>query len=326
MAAIEKFTLSPIDGPRADLLLEHINLDRWMRGRPGELVRLVAYLSDWPQWAPIRPRDIGAYLERTPRQARYDHEVMVRLTSDRVLQRTARAAGDLWRVNPDLRHWRGVPGVPSWRSVVSLFSANARDNCARSWPNSPGQSVASAPVSPLQDTVEGVPLSATNMAGRARNMARHARRPGKTPAEPGAPRAAGSAAHYVSSITPSSYVDDDDAKRLIKAVRDAIGAPAVYGAPAELLGRVAAEHREQIGRLEELAGELLVGCRAPSRAASILAQAVEDGALDRPGPGLDPLDAKRRSIEAQIRAWESAGADPEDIGKLQSQLEDLGGQ
>lgn len=325
MTLTEKMTLVPITGARADQLLEHINVARWDRGRPAALLRLVARLSDWPQWTPIRRSDLVGYLGRSRSEARYDHQVMIRLAGERVLQRTPKAGGDLWRVNPDLRQWHGVPGIPSWRAVVSLFLAGGPKNCASAGANRAGQSASAGVNGASLDPLDPAALSVGKWNPLTRNWTPLTRSPGETGVQLAPADAAGGAPIPFSSSTTSSYVNDDDEKRLVQAV-EAVTGSAVWGAPRDLLCRLVVEHRDQADRLVELAGELLVGCRAPSRAAGVLAQAVEDGALDRPRAGVaaDPVASRRRSLEAQIDAWERAGADPEDIERLKAQLEDLG--
>ena len=333
MALSEKFNLIPIDGPRADRLLEHINVDRWDRGRPAELLRLVAYLSDYPQFTPIRPWQIRG-LGRTDRQARYDHEVMVRMASDRILQRTPTARGDLWRVNPDLRHWRGVPGIPSWRRVVSLFSDPLADTCAPGAPNTAGQSIVRTPYWPPEMDVDGVPLSATDLARRGRNMARGARRPGITPTEHGAPGARTSAPIPSSLIIPSSSLSQDqeeEAEALIAAVAKATGKSWIRGRQREPLLQLCRDYPDHIDDLVHLAPVLIARehIEWPSMAAVVLREKAAGGCWElEPAEGEAEAafqrDRRRQQLPRLIASAEQAGAEPEHIERLRSELKDLG--
>ena len=335
MATTEKFNIIPIDGPRADALLEHINVDRWDRGRPAELLRLVAYLSDYPSFAPIRPWHIRG-LGRTDRQARYDHQVMVRMTSDRILQRVPTPRGDLWRVNPDLRHWRGVPGIPSWRRVASLFSDPLIDICARPGPNRAGQRPYTAPCWSPEMEIDGVSVSVTDLASRARNMARGARRPGTTLGEPGAPGAPGSAPIPSYSLIPSSSCEEgqeEEASKLVQAVKEALGLEFIQGKGREPLVALCREFPDRIPELTALAPVIIRqgGIKWPSMVAVVLRERALTGRWE-----LDPLpedreaelqrEKRRRQLPGLIASAEQNGAEPGYIDQLRSELKDLGSE
>ena len=320
---LEKFNVPPITLRRADEILEHINVERWVR--PAELLRLVAYVSTWPQFAPIRRSDIVSMLGRTPRQAKHDHEVMCRLAEQRILQRVPRRT-DLWRVNPDLRHWVGVPGIPSWRSVVDIFLGSALDNCARVGPNAAGQSTAvrTATVQ-FEPGGEGV-LSVTNLPRRARDWPRRARPPGETPpekaptrAEPGAPHYAFRSTTYFShSLKAREGVSEhqqEAAKRLLAAVSRTV-VTAIFGAPRDRIEAIGIDHAHHIdaliSRLPAIAG-LKTGTGV---AQAIEGLAAELGARSSSDP------AKRIATLRSLMA-----TDPESprIDEWRAELEDLGG-
>lgn len=335
MAATEKFTVIPIDGPRADALLEHINIDRWDRGRPAELLRLVAYLGNYPQWTAVWRWQIEG-LGRTARQARYDHEVMIRLAADRVLQRAARRGGDLWRVNPDLRHWRGVPGIPSWRRVVSLFSDPLSDICARSGPNRAGQRLVRMPDwSPFQD-VEGVPLSATNLVTVARNMARGARSPGITQPEHGAPRAPGAPPIPSCLVIPSSSCEpgqEEEAEKLVEVVKTELGLAFLEGKQRDALVRLCRDYPEHVSDFVALAPAVIAagGLRWPSMVAVVLRERAATGRWElEPTPDEANAEHARRKRRDQlprlIASAREQGAEESYIDRLVSELEDLEGE
>lgn len=94
---------------RVRRLLWHIDVDQWER--QAALITLIAReAGPWPiELSTTILVELG---DRTPRQARYDHDILVQLAeADRVLLRW-RGGGrkaDVWRLVLDVRRWRHVP-------------------------------------------------------------------------------------------------------------------------------------------------------------------------------------------------------------------------
>lgn len=226
-------------------LLEHINTDRWgTGGRNAAVLLVVAERSHWPCPAPLTVQDFVSD-ERTPKQARYDREVVLpRLVADRVLIQVGTGRRPYWGINADLTHWHRVPGFPSWRSVVSLFSGRLWAKPARWNAKSPGQSVAGTPLEALQAQIWEEALSVIQPASSARLWASGARRPGQTPPERALQRADLSA--YVNSSEVSKETSSpleevrggpkltDEGKKLVGALSVRLGKP-VFGGFAEQL-------------------------------------------------------------------------------------------
>jgi hypothetical protein len=178
MTLNQKFKLVPVTGPRVDQLLEHVNLEKWQR--PAPLLRLVAYWSTYPQFAPISRSDIVAALGRSEAEARYDHAVMIRMAAQRILHRLP-GRPDAWRVNPDLLHWRGIPGIPSWRAVALSFLAGAPENRAPVSVNGAGRSVELSVNRPAFSPFPVHPLSVDPYHLAAHDQSFLAHLPGETP-------------------------------------------------------------------------------------------------------------------------------------------------
>lgn len=335
MTLERNLNLPAIDGARADALLTHINVDRWDRGRPAELLRLVAYLSDYPQWTPIRRSDIQAYLERSPSEAHYDHRVMIRLASERVLQRTSRAGGDLWRVNPDLRHWRGVPGIPSWRAVVALFLHPLSQKAARAAVNRAGQSAGPPVTSQGLETGESSGLSVANDHPLAHNYHPLAHRPGIIRAELPADGAPGERPSPYLSLIPSSSLEEpkeEEVEKLVQTIREATGKGWIRGKQRAAVEQLCRDFPDHIAELIALAPVLIAREKVqwPSMAAVVLRERAAAGRweLEQSPEDSGAELARRKRLEELprlIATWEAAGAEPEAIARLRSELEDLGG-
>lgn len=128
-------------------VLEHIDLERWGY-RKAELVRLVAILQEGPNPVPLGRQMLMA-MGRTHRQARYDHELLVRLSEDRVLIRW-RGQGrqpDSWAVGP-VEGWRQIRWITPRREVIRAFSSPLPGAAVALWTKTAGQPCRSGPIDP----------------------------------------------------------------------------------------------------------------------------------------------------------------------------------
>lgn len=332
----------PIE-PLIPRILEHVDLDHW--DRPAQLVRLVAQLAVPPLPVPIG-RDLLEALDRSPRQAKYDHDVLVRLADrDDVLLRW-RGRGrqaDAWRINPELARWRHVPWLTPRRTVLAAFFGPLPDEAVRLWAKRAGPGVRLG-TDPAPIEVPTPPPSTLNvMASSARHMSTSAQSPGETPPQPVHKRTAPGGPHcFTNSLT--SYVEpttttaeqENQAEFMNRSAADKLAATvrrvvagSVYGAPAAELDALAARHAAQIDELCRLAEENLRGFRAPPTAVAYLvrlAAAWHRGDLQPAPPASAPaLAPEVRAANLRQRIANLVAVDPDDehLVALREELDSL---
>jgi hypothetical protein len=171
--------------PLLEQVLEHVDVEVWRR--PEQLVRLVAGLQCGPCPVPIGPALLNKELGRSPREAVYDHRVLVRLaTRDRVLLRWQGAgrSPDAWAINPDLARWRHVPWITPRRAVLSSFLPAWEEKAVPLMMKSAGQPCLRWHIDAENGGSEAFPpatLSGKDVSSTARGVSSTARRPGETP-------------------------------------------------------------------------------------------------------------------------------------------------
>lgn len=160
-------------------ILEHVDLERWER--PAQMLRLVATLQEGPNPVPLG-RQLLEATGRTARQAKYDHEVLVRLAErDRVLMRW-RGEGrrpDSWAL-ASIEKWRHVPWVTPRRDVLRAFLSPVPDEAVALWAKRAAQAVELGTDTPLLEALSKAGLSVNLRATTPRHRSTTPPLPGET--------------------------------------------------------------------------------------------------------------------------------------------------
>jgi len=311
---------------RVQQLLEHVHTDRWgTGGRNRAALLVVAERSSWPGVAPISARDFEE-AGRDALGAKYDRdEVMPRLLNDGVLIRVGSVRRGYWGINNDLSSWRRVPGDPSWRKVVALFSGRLFEKPARQFPNLAGQSARQIPARALLDAVYREALSVIQPGIDARLPGNDARPPGETPPGTGKPRAAEpppSQCFYGSKEPITSEEEerrvDQEAERLGQVVARRIGKPRLWGRARHPIEATIRRYPDHVGDLYQVAETVPPEILDPLEAARTF-EALADEAASR--DWVAPADPRLEVLRRLIVTLEQQDPDSERLVELRAELD-----
>lgn len=259
-------------------VLEHVDLTKWER--PSELLRLIATLQEGPSPVPIGRKFLEA-LGRTRREARYDHEVLVRLADrDRVLLRW-RGEGrrpDSWAVAP-LDRWRHVPWITPRRDVLAAFFSPLPDAAVALWTKRAAQAVALRTDTPLLEALQAAGLSVNLRSTTARHRSTTPQDAGETPL--GSVHNAtesGDSLHASRNLKIPSFLNErtkEDAE-LSQAAKAVIAAAcdshpdlrSIYGEPRQRIAQIVDDQPQQLARF-------LAAARSSSRGPWGVVRAIE---------------------------------------------------
>lgn len=282
-------------------VLEHIDLDRWER--PAQMLRLIATLQEGPNPVPLG-RQLLEATGRSARQAKYDHEVLVRLADrDRVLMRW-RGEGrrpDSWAVAP-IEKWRHVPWITPRRDVLRAFSSPLPDEAVALWAKRAAQAVELGTDTPLLKALSASGLSVNLRATTPRHMSTTPPLPGETPlgsvhnaTDPAAPVNAFSSSlttfeNYslpTGSERERSVPETEAGEKLRRALEAKMGAH-VYGRLAAQVVEFGASYAPRIDELLALVATIPPETRLIVGALPYLAEA-----MSRPRPASPGKDCNR---------------------------------
>lgn len=258
------------------ILLRHIRVADWGERRAA-MLRLVGELSIPGYCVKLDPIILEAMGGRSRDQARYDHDVLVELATERFrVLRRRRLGGkqpDAWEIRP-LPHWRNVPFYPSRAQVLSLFVRDVGDtDVALMWKR-PGQGLA---VRGDGVDLRGGGYGSMSVKPPMWHPHDHASTPQpERELDPQSPlnTTPSPGSLLIPGIKTSSYVDDDDGRgSLVEAVRQTIGASWIRGTPARELEALAAQYSERLDELIAMARVVLRQTKAPSQAVIVLREA-----------------------------------------------------
>lgn len=316
-------------------LLEHIDVERWER--PAQLLRLIDVLREGPNPVPLS-RQILRAAGRTDRQAKYDHQVLVRLAErDRVLMRW-RGSGrrpDSWQI-ADPTRWRNVPWISRRRDVISAFCGLGPDEAVVLWTKRAARAVGLGTNTPLLEALCEAGLSVNLRSTTPRHMSTTPQVEGgfdplyvhnATALSGPIPITSSSEIHSLPNPPTAEGGSEgfetkpDPGNMLLSVVQETVES-AVFGPPAERIRGVGRRHPDRMEELYDFARSLkwvrtgtgaakaiveyesLMGC-APSPFSGHRAQRIQGLRNQlRILNQLDPGGSRAAEIEAELAALE----------------------
>jgi hypothetical protein len=314
-----------------DQVLEHVDLARWGY-RKSQLVRLVATLQDGPNPAPLGRQMLQA-TGRSARQARYDHELLMRLSEDAVLMRW-RGQGrrpDSWALAP-IESWRRVPWIGRRREVLRVFSCPLPGATVGLWTKSPGRSGPTPPETGENRWSTTHWMSVDDWSTTDPTTDPSAQSPVDGSVGVGSQSGGGTAPSPFPSVRVNSlppYPPEREGgsvdrpispgSRLLEAVRRAAQTD-IVGAPAARIVAVGQAYPEMLGALVAYAGGM-----GWVRAATMAARLIEEQAetLARPASPEVAGEAVVANLRQRIANLAALAPDDEHLPGMRAELEEL---